>query len=122
MRAAFSHLLDAKREGDVLEDAHMRIERVGLEDHGDAALDRRQIVDAHAIDDDVALSGRIEAGDHPQQRGLAAARRADEDNELAVLHVELDAFQNFVVAIEFLNFIELKLSQKSVSGPGLERA
>ena len=35
--------------------------------------------------------GRVlEAGDQPQQRGLAAARRADEDDELAVLDVEVD--------------------------------
>jgi hypothetical protein len=32
----------------------------------------------------VAAGGVFEAGDQPQQRGLAAARRADEDDELAV--------------------------------------
>ena len=66
MRAAFStlrrtsssaHLLDPQREGDVLEDGHVRVERVALEHHGDAALDRRQVVDPLAVDDDVARGG-----------------------------------------------------------------
>ena len=93
MRAAFSTLAlslssaifsTRKREGDVLEHRHMRIERVGLEHHGDAALDRRQVVDARAVDDDVAAGDVVEAGDHPQQGRLAATGRADEDDELAV--------------------------------------
>ena len=32
-----------------------------------------------------------QAGDHAQQRRLAAARRADEDDELALLDREVDA-------------------------------
>ena len=43
------------------------------------------VVDALAVDLDVALGDRLEAGDHPEQRRLAAARRADEDRELAVV-------------------------------------
>ena len=37
-------------EGHVVVDLHVRIERVGLEDHGDAALRRRQVVDHLAVD------------------------------------------------------------------------
>ncbi len=39
----------------------------------------------------ISAAGRVlEAGDQPQQRGLAAARRPDEDDELAVLDLEID--------------------------------
>ena len=41
-----------------------------------------------AADPDVALVGREEAGDHPQQRRLAAARRAEDRKETAVRDVE----------------------------------
>ncbi len=36
----------------------------------------------------------LEAGEHAQQRGLAAARRADEDDELALGDVDGDAVQD----------------------------
>ena len=68
----------------------MRVERIGLEHHGELALGRRLVGDVAAVDDDLAAAGVLEAGDQPQQRGLAAARRADEDDELAVVDVEVD--------------------------------
>ena len=40
---------------------------------------------------DLAGRDRLQPGDHPEQRGLAAAGRADEDDELAVLDVKVDA-------------------------------
>jgi hypothetical protein len=43
----------------------------------------RQLVDAPVADVDFAAVDILEAGDHPQQRGLAAARRAEEHHELA---------------------------------------
>ena len=46
---------------------------------------------ALAVDEDLAAGDLLEPGDHPQQRGLSAAGRADEDDELAVLDVEVDA-------------------------------
>ena len=40
----------SQREAHVLGDRHVRIERVGLEDHGDVALLRRHVVDHAAVD------------------------------------------------------------------------
>ena len=39
---------------------------------------------------DLALGDLLEAGDHPQRGRLAAAGRADEDHELAVVNVEVE--------------------------------
>ena len=64
---------------------HVRIERVGLEHHGQAAFGRRHVVDPLAVDQEIARGDLLEPGDHAQQGGLAAARRTDEDAELAVL-------------------------------------
>ena len=78
-------------ERHVVVDVHVRVERVVLEDHRDVARLRRQVVhdlvaDAHRAGGDV-----LEAGDHAERARLAAAGRADEDDELAVgdLQVEL---------------------------------
>ena len=43
---------------------------------------------------DRAAGDALEAGDHAQQRGLAAARRADQHDELAVGDVDADAVQD----------------------------
>ena len=51
-------------------------------------------VDAPAVDQDVAGGGVLEAGDDAQQRRLAAARGADEDAELAVADLEVDALDD----------------------------
>ena len=66
----------------------VRVERVVLEDHRDVALLRRQVVDDAAADRDRAVGDLLEPRDHAQRGRLAAARRADEDEELAVADVE----------------------------------
>ena len=81
-------------EGEVLAHAHVRVERVGLEHHRQPAIGRRHGVDQPAVDADLAAGRPVEPGDLPQQRGLAAARRADEDHQLAVDDVEVDVLQH----------------------------
>ena len=81
-------LLQLEPEGEVLPHRHVRIERVVLEDHRDVALLRRHLGDVDAADRDVAVRDVLEAGDHAQQRRLAAAGRADEDAELALGDLE----------------------------------
>ncbi len=79
------HPRHLQREGDVLAHRHVRVERVGLEHHRQAALGRQQVGGVLAVDLDMAGRDVLEPGDQPQQRGLAAARGADEDHELAVV-------------------------------------
>ena len=72
----------------------MRIERIGLEHHREAALGRRHVDDVRAVDQDLPAGDVLEPGDQAQQRGLAAAGRADEDDELAVLDLEVDVLDD----------------------------
>ena len=51
---------------------------------------RRQLVHAPAGDHDVARGRALEPGDHAQGRGLAAARRAEQADDLAGRDVEID--------------------------------
>ena len=51
-------------ERHVVEDTHMRIERVVLKHHGDVAIHRRQLVHDNVADQDLARGDRFEAGHH----------------------------------------------------------
>jgi hypothetical protein len=75
--------------GDVVQHAHVREERVLLEDRIDLAPVGRHADDRDALDRDRALGRLLEAGDHPQRRRLAAPRRAQQREELAVVNVEV---------------------------------
>jgi hypothetical protein len=77
----------------------MRIEGVGLEHHREIALAGGQVVDDAPGDGDGAVGDLLEPGDHPQQRGFAATGRPDENEELAWLHLEIDAVDHRHVAV-----------------------
>jgi len=88
------HLAHLEREGDVAGDVHVRVERIALEHHRDVAILARQVRDVAATDVDAAGGGCVQAGDHVQQRRLAAARRADQDHELAGRDFEVDVVED----------------------------
>ena len=69
----------------VLRDVHVREQRVVLEHGVHVPAVRRDARDRLAGEVDLALGGLLEARDHPQGRGLAAARRAEERVERAAL-------------------------------------
>ena len=50
-----------------------------------------EVHDVLAVDQDRALVDVLETSEHPQARRLAAAGRADQDEELAVLYLEVEA-------------------------------
>ena len=77
-----------QRKADVLRDIHVRIEGEELEDEGDVAL--RGAAEGHvlAVEQDAPLGRQLEAGDHPERRRLAAARRPQHHEESAVIDGE----------------------------------
>ena len=107
-------LAQAQAEGDVLGDAQVRIERVVLEDHRDVALLRRHVVDDPAADRDRAAGDVLEPGDHAQRRRLAAAGRADEHEELAVVGFERQLEDGLdAVVVDLVDFFERNVSHVS---------
>ena len=84
-----------QRERDVLRDVHVRPQRIGLEHHADVPLLRRQrptgAADHGVAELHDAAVGHLEARHQPQQRGLAAAGRPEQREELAVGDVEAHA-------------------------------
>ena len=59
-----------------------------LEDEADVPPLRRFLRRVLAGDVDPAAVGRLEPGDHPQQRGLAAAARPEQGGQRAVADLE----------------------------------
>src|SRR5262245_19509162 len=73
---------------------------IKLEDEAEGAIAqdvagaRRQAVDASPVEADRPLIRLVEGAHQVQQRALARARRADNREELAIAHLELDALQH----------------------------
>jgi len=72
----------------------VRIKRVILEHHRGVALLGRQIVDNAIGDADFAGADVLKPSNHPQQRGLAAARWADQHDELAIPDLDIHVMDN----------------------------
>ena len=87
----FGHFAHHQAEADIVGDAHMRKQRVGLEHHGGVALMRRHLGHAPVAEPDVAGIGHEETGDHAQGRGLAAAGGPEQGQEFAVGDVQAHA-------------------------------
>ena len=80
-------------EADVLRDRHVRKQRVVLEHHAEAALFRRQRVDARLVEPDAAARQLHQAGDAVERRRLAAAGRPEQRDEFAALDRERQLVQ-----------------------------
>lgn len=63
LRNALQH----ERKRHVLGDGHMRVQRIVLEDHGDVAFLRRNVVDDTLANRDLAPRNLFQARDHPEQ-------------------------------------------------------
>jgi len=68
----------------------VRVQGVALEDHGDVAVLGRLVVDDLAPDAQLTRGDVLQAGDHVEGGGLAAAGGADEDDELPVGNVQIE--------------------------------
>ncbi len=61
------------------------------------------MVDAFAVDLDAAAAQVFQPGQQAQQRGLAAARRPDENDKLVVLNVQVGTGYDFDIAETLLH-------------------
>ncbi len=81
----FRELPKLEAERHVVVDGHVGVQRVVLEHHRDVPFLRWHGVHHAVPDRDRAVGDRLESRDHPKRGGLAAPRRADQDDELPVL-------------------------------------
>src|SRR5256885_16236418 len=80
--------------GHVVVHAHVRIEGVRLEDHGDVAVLGGDVVDDAVADQDLPFGDRLQPGEHPERGRFAAAGRTDKDHELLVLDVDVEVLDD----------------------------
>ena len=106
-------------ERHVLVNAHVRVERIVLKDHGDVAILRRHVVDALVADENLAAGNLFEASDHAECGGFPASRGADEHDEFAVgdFYVEVpdggDVFA-FVAGVDLVYVAQGNLSHSTL--------
>ena len=86
------HAVHLEPELDVLEHGPVREEREVLEHGRRRPLVGREPHERLAVEHDVALGRVLVPADHAQRRRLAAAGRAEQDNVLAVVDVQVDVF------------------------------
>ena len=96
----------------------MREERVLLEDRVHVALVGRRARDVVAADQDLALVGLLEAGDHPQRRRLAAAARPEQREELALVDAQVERVHRDERAEPFRDSTELDIGVAGVRSGG----
>jgi hypothetical protein len=77
-------------ELDVLKRRPVREEREVLEDGRRRALVRRQVDERLAVEEDLALRGKLVPADHPERRRLAAPRGTEQHDVLPVVDVQVD--------------------------------
>ena len=92
------HLPALEPEGHVVGDVEVLEQRVALEDRVHVALVGRHGLHRLALEVDASLAGLLEAGHHAQRRGLAAARGAEQREELALLDLEVEVVHGHRVA------------------------
>src|SRR5690606_18764050 len=96
----------AQREGDILEDGQMRIERVALEHHGDVTPVGADIVDHAIADADLAAIGTDEAGKQVEGRRLAGTGRAEQGHELSLLDCKVQLAQGRDISEPLADLVE----------------
>ncbi len=99
------HFSHPQPELDVLQDGHVREERIRLEHHADVALIDWGVRDIFAVDQDAPGSHELKPGQRAKHRGLAAAGRAEECDELAGPHGQAHARER-PVAGEILDDVD----------------
>ena len=92
-----SGLAPGEAETDIVGNGQMREQRTVLRHHANTAPVRRNedafVGESLSIEHDAPAIRRLEAGDEPQQGGLAAAGRPDDGRAAARTHVEINAGQ-----------------------------
>ena len=103
----------AERELDVLGHGQVGVERVALEDHGHVAVLGVDVVDDAVTDGDGPTGDFLEPGHQAQGGRLAAARRAEEHQQLAVRDVQGQVVDRGGVAELLGDAVEADLCQRA---------
>ena len=101
------HPLQRQAEGDVVVDGHLGIQGIALEHHGDLPLPGSLLIGPYAVDQEFAAGDVLQAGNHPQGRGLSAAGGSDENHELALLNFQIEIVDGMIaIGIDLVDVLQ----------------
>ena len=112
------HSLADEREGDVLPDVHVGVEREELEHEGDVALRRALEGDVLPVEQDAPGGRQLQPRNHPKRRRLAAARRAEHDKELAIRDRQVGILDGDEIAELLAEVLDADLGHRASPGNG----
>ena len=107
----------AQRKLEVVAHAHVRVQREELEHHRDVALARPQVGHVLAVERDAARVREFEAGDHAQRGRLAAARGAQQHDELAVFERQRRVAHGNEIGEALVQVLDTNVSHDQCSFP-----
>jgi hypothetical protein len=93
----------------------VRIERVVLEDHGEIAVLRCDVVHDTVADVDLTAARFLQPGDDAQRGRLAAARRPEQNEELAVVDLQVQIVKGRELAEALVDALEQNACQDGAS-------
>src|SRR5207248_2317925 len=96
----------SQAEGDILFDREMRKERVALKHHVDSAPVWRHAGKVFAVEQNPPLLRSLEAGEKPQQCGLAASGRTEQGEKFAFENIKRDHLDRCHTAKTLADHIE----------------
>ena len=95
--------------GHVVIHAHVRVQRVVLENHGDISLGWFQLIDYAFTNGHSTCSDGLQARHHAQQRGFAAARWPDDDDKLAIVNLSTQILNDGIALGAYaIGFLEVR--------------
>ena len=94
----FWRFTEAQGIGDVVEGGEVGVEGIALEDEGDVAFAGFEVVDARLTDVDIAVGGALQTCYATHGGGLAAAGRAEQDDQVAVSDDEIELIHGAGIA------------------------
>ena len=99
----FVNLAQRQCKCEIFVNRHMRIKCIVLKYHCDVAILRLHVIDAFLTDVQLAARHFLQACDHTQRGGFAAAGRADQHHKFLVCNFQVQVFNYLYSA--WVNFI-----------------
>jgi hypothetical protein len=93
----------------------VRIERIGLEDHGDVAVFRVHAENRAIADPHIAAGCLGKTGNNVEQRRLAATGRPEQHEEFTAFERDVDALQRLDLSIGLADILDFERAHRVVS-------
>ena len=112
------HLAHRQRKGHVVVHAHLRIQCVVLEHHGQIPLTGLGVIAQLVAYPQFAFADLLQPGNHAQGGGLAAAGRAHKYDELAIVDVQREiAHRPLALVVYFADILQNDFCHKAFLFP-----